>query len=75
MSYLEIAFNVITCAIVTVAMVVILTKFIKRLRQIEVERWGDNSKFSQDDSMFSALKWIFGKKKKLIKGGKVKPES
>jgi hypothetical protein len=75
MSTLEIAFNVITCIIVTVAMVVILTKFLKRLKQIEIERWGDNSKYSQDDSMFSALKWILGKKKTLIKEGKPKTKS
>ncbi len=75
MTNLEIAFNVITCIIVTVAMVVILTKFLKRLKQIEIERWGDNSKYSQDDSMFSAFKWILGKKKKLIKGEKVKTKA
>lgn len=66
MTAIEIALNLMLCVVVATCMVIILTKFLKRLKQIEIERWGDKASYRQDDSIFSALKWLLGKKKKLI---------
>lgn len=72
MNALEIALNALACIVVSTAMWIILTKFLKRLKEIEIESWGDKSSYRQDDSILSAIKWIFGRKKKLIKGDKGK---
>lgn len=67
MNTTEIALNITTCVIVAAAMWFILTKFLKRLRQIEIERWGDTAKFDDGDSFRSILKLLMTKTPKETK--------
>ena len=55
---------IVVCLVVPAILLLVLSKFFRRLNQIERERWGDKAHVNTEESLRVSLLKLFRRKKK-----------